>query len=126
MTVGYLETLNNDLVRGKANVLGERYSDIYDQYQEILPQAKLIGRELADYEKKQIQDVEGIRNVYARMVAENSRLHHDSKEYKDMMILGFVVQGQLVPICLVKDEFYDRVIALLQSRIDEISTKKKF
>ena len=85
MTVGYLETLNNDLVRGKANVLGERYSDIYDQYQEILPQAKLIGRELADYEKKQIQDVEGIRNVYARMVAENSRLHHDSKEYKDMM-----------------------------------------
>ena len=48
------------------------------------------------------------------------------KEYKDMMILGFVVQGQLVPICLVKDEFYDRVIALLQSRIDEISTKKKF
>ena len=48
------------------------------------------------------------------------------KEYKDMMILGFVVQGQLVPLCLVKDEYYDRVISLLQNRLDEISTKKKF
>ncbi len=47
------------------------------------------------------------------------------KEYKDMMILGFVVQGQLVPLCLVKDEYYDRVIALLQNRLDEIRTTKR-
>jgi hypothetical protein len=54
-------------------------------------------------------------------------MYHDIcrvKEYKDMMILGFAVQGQLVPICLLKDDLYDRIIALMQDRIDQIKVRK--
>lgn len=46
------------------------------------------------------------------------------KEYKDMMILGFFVQGAMVPICVLKDENYEKTISLMQSRIDEIRNKK--
>lgn len=47
------------------------------------------------------------------------------KEYKDMMILGFIVEGQAVPLCLLKDEYYDKIIPFLQKRIDEIKESKK-
>ena len=46
------------------------------------------------------------------------------KEYKDMMILGFFVNGAMVPICVLKDENYDKTISLMQKRIDEIRNKK--
>ncbi len=46
------------------------------------------------------------------------------KEYKDMMILGFVAQGQLFPLCILKDEYYDRIISLMQDRIDQLSKKR--
>ncbi len=45
------------------------------------------------------------------------------KEYKDMLILGFGVQGQIVPLCLIKDEIYDKIIPLLQDRINQIRGK---
>lgn len=46
------------------------------------------------------------------------------KEYKDMAILGFVIQGQLIPMAVIKDEYYDSILALLQNRIKEIKGKK--
>lgn len=45
------------------------------------------------------------------------------KEYKDMTILGFIIQGQFVPFCLVKDENYDKIIALMKNKIDQIKRK---
>ena len=46
------------------------------------------------------------------------------KEYKDISILGFVIQGQLVPLCLRKDEMYDKTISLMQNQIDQIRNHK--
>lgn len=45
------------------------------------------------------------------------------KEYKDMMLLGFAVQGQLIPLCFVKNEEYDNIIKFFQSRINQIQNK---
>ncbi len=45
------------------------------------------------------------------------------KEYKDMLILGFGVQGQIVPLCLLKDEIYEKIIPLLQDRINQLRGK---
>lgn len=45
------------------------------------------------------------------------------KEYKDMLILGFGVQGQIVPLCLLKDEIYDKIIPLLQDKINQLRGK---
>lgn len=45
------------------------------------------------------------------------------KEYKDITILGFSIQGQLVPLCLLKDENYEIEIAFFQDRIEHIRRK---
>ena len=45
------------------------------------------------------------------------------KEYKDITLLGFSIQGQLVPLCLLKDENYETEIAFFQDRIDHIRRK---
>ena len=53
-------------------------------------------------------------------------MYHDLckvKEYKDMMILGFVAQGQLFPMCILKDEYYDKTISLMKDDIDRIRSK---
>lgn len=46
------------------------------------------------------------------------------REYKDMIILAFNYHGQLIPLCIVKDEFYEKIVALFQYRLDALRNNK--
>lgn len=47
------------------------------------------------------------------------------KNYKDMMILAFFVQGQVVPFILLKDDKFEKIYSLMKNKIEELSKKKK-